>query len=150
MSIHKKQIVDNGQSNVDAAIQIANIISEATERLFKLQTEGASAALAENSKALRALLNVTDSGALLAEWPSLYQAKVQRALEVTRSWLEIVQQTQAEITQLMGKRYSMETQPNLEQFTKAISEGSNAVVTGMQDFFAKAGGHVSGRPAARK
>jgi phasin family protein len=117
MNIHKEQIVDNSRANVDAAIQIANIISESTERLFKLQTEAASAALAENSEALKGLLNVTDSGALLAEWPSLYQAKVQRAMGVTRSWMEIVSQTQADITQLMGKRFSMGPQLNLEQFT---------------------------------
>ena len=149
MHSHKEQIVDSGRANVDAAIQIAKIISEATERLFKLQAEAASVALAENSKALTALVNTPHSTPLLTELPSLYQANVQRALDVTRSWLEIVPQTQAEIAQLMGERfaaYSKGTQPNLDQFTRAINEGSNAVVTGMQDFIAKA----SGRQAARK
>jgi phasin family protein len=158
MSTHKEQIVDNSRANVDAAIQIANIISESTERLFKLQTEAASAALAENSKALKGLLNVTDSSALLAEWPSLYQAKVQRAMGVTRSWLEIVSQTQAEITQLMGKRYSMGTQPNLEHFTNdnffaAIRRPLIKRARGNDrdaGFPRNASGQVSGRKAARK
>ena len=155
MHSHKEQIVDSGRANVDAAIQIANIISKATGRLFKLQTEAASVALAENSKALKALMNAPYSTALLTEWPSLYQANVQRDLDVTRSWFEIVPQAQAEIAQLMGQRfaaYSKGTQPNLDQFTKAINEASNAVLTGVQDFLAKANGngHVKGHKAAGK
>lgn len=152
MQSQKEQMIESGRATVDAAIQIAKIISEATERLFKLQAEAASVALAENSKALKALLNSPHSTPLLTEWPSFYEVNVQRALKITRSWLEIVPQTQAEIAQLMGDRfaaYSKGTQPNLDQFTKAISEGSNAVVTGMQDFIAKASGQVSGNQAAR-
>ena len=93
-------IVEGRQPNFEMALRIVIVMAEANERLFKVQSEAANLAFAENSKHLKALqnsLNTKDSGALLAEWTNLYQANMRRVLDVTRSCFEIVPQTQAEI-----------------------------------------------------
>jgi len=134
---------DGRQANWETALRIATVMAEANERLFKLQSEAANAAFAENSKHLRALLNTRntkDSGALLAEWTNLYQANMRRGLEVTRSCFEIMPQTQAEIAKLVGEPFASgnkETQQYLDQFTKAISDGRDAATATVKDVLAK-------------
>lgn len=152
MSTHKA-VTDSSQANTDAALRIAKIIAEANERLFQLQSNAAAAALAQNTKVLSAALNVTDAGALLTNWPNLYQANVQALLENTRSAFEIVSKTQAEVAQLMGERFAASSSGiplnllNLEQFTKAINQGRDAAMAGMQSILAKTGAHVGGEAA---
>lgn len=152
----QNEIADSGRANVDAALRIANIIVQANERLFHLQSDATTAAFAQNSKVLRAALNVTDVGALLADWQSLYQANVAKVLEVTRGAFEIVSRTQAEVAQLVGERYAASNKGiplnfvNLEQFTKAINEGRDAAMAGMQTILAKAGGNAGGEAAKRQ
>jgi phasin family protein len=152
----QNEIADSSRANVDAALRIANIIAQANERLFHLQSNAVTAAFAQNAKVLGAVLNVTAAGALLAEWPNLYQANVSKLLEITRGAFEIVSETQAEVAQLMGERYAASSKGiplnvlNLDQFAKAINEGRDAAMAGMQNIFAKAGGHVGGEAAKRQ
>jgi len=149
MSTHKqhsstKQTDDRHQVNWETALRIATVMAEANERLFKIQSEAANAAFAENSKHLRALLNTwgtKDSGALLTEWTNLYQANMRRGLEVTRSCFEIMPQTQTEIAKLVGEPFASgnkETQQYLDQFTKAISDGRDAAAATVKNFLATA------------
>ena len=148
--------VDGGQAKLETALRITTVIVEANQRLFKLQSEAANAAFAENSKHLKALLNALnskDSGALLAEWTDLYQANMRRVLDVTRSCFEIVPQTQAEIAQLVGEPFASankETQQYLDQFTKAISDGRDAAAASVKDFLAKAIASASATQPAKK
>lgn len=135
---------DGQQANLETALQIAAVIAEANQRLFKVQSEATNAAFVENSKHLKALLstmNTKDSGALLAEWTNLYTANMRRVLDVTRSCFEIVPQTQAEIAKLVGEPFASankETQQYLDQFTKAISDGRDAAAASVKDFLAQA------------
>jgi phasin family protein len=132
---------DGGQAKFHTALRIATVIVEANQRLFKLQSEAANAAFAENSKHLMNSLSAKDSGALLGEWASLYEANTRRVLDVTRSYFEIVPQTQAEIANLMGGPFASannETQQYLDQFTKAISDGRDAAAASVKEFLAKA------------
>ncbi len=137
-------IVEGRQPNFEMALRIATVMAEANERLFKVQSEAANLAFAENSKHLKALqnsLNTKDSGALLAEWTNLYQANMRRVLDVTRSCFEIVPQTQAEIAKLVGEPFASankETQKYLDQFTKAISDGRDAATASVKNFLAQA------------
>src|ERR1700737_1551381 len=145
---------DGRQANLETALRIATVMAEANERLFKVQSEAANVAFAENSKHLKALLNslnTKDSGALLAEWTNLYQANMRRVLDVTRSCFEIVPQTQAQIAKLVGEPFASankETQKYLDQFTKAISDGRDAAAASVKDFLAKA--IASATQAAKK
>jgi phasin family protein len=79
-------------------------MAQASARLFKLQSEAANAAFAENSEHLTTLLstlNATDSAALLAEWTRLYQANVGRLLDISRRCFDIVPQTQNELANIV-------------------------------------------------
>jgi hypothetical protein len=161
MSSHNQyspaQKTDDGRhANLETALRIATVIAEANERLFKVQTEAANVAFAENSKHLKALLNTAntkDSGTLLAEWTNLYQASMQRGLDVTRSCFEIVPQTRAEIAKLVGEPFTSankETQQYLDQFTKAIGDGRDAAAASVKDFLAKAIASASAKQPAKK
>jgi phasin family protein len=148
--------VDGQQANLQTALRIATVMADANERLFNLQSEAARVAFAENSKHLKGLLNTVntkDSGALLAEWTGLYQANMQRVMDVTRSCFEIVPQTQAEIANLLGEPFASankETQRYLDQFTKAISDGRDAAAASVKDFLAKATASANATHPAKK
>lgn len=149
----KQETIPGRQAYLDTALRIATIIAEANERLFKLQSDAANAAFAENSKHLKALLNTTDSAAALAEWAGLYQMNMRRVLDVTRACFEIVPQTQAEMAKWVGEpfaSYNKETQQYLDQFTKAVTDGRDTAAAAVNDFLAKAMQSVSVRPAAKK
>ena len=145
--------VDGGQANFETALRIATVIVEASQRLFKLQSEAANAAFAENSKHLMSSLSTKDSGALLGEWAGLYEANTRRMLDVTRSCFEIMPQTQAEIANLMGGPFASankETQQYLDQFTKAMSDGRDAAAASVKEFLAKAVARLASPIPGRK
>jgi hypothetical protein len=135
---------ESRQADVETALRIATVMAEANERLFKVQSEAANAAFAENSKHFKALLNTLntkDSGALLTEWTNLYQANMRRILDVTRRCFEIVPQSDAEVAKIVGDPFVLankDTQRYLDQFTKAINEGRDAAAASVKEFLAKA------------
>ena len=148
-----RQTPEVRQVNFETALRIATIMAEANEHLFKLQSEAASAAFAENAKHLRALLNTKDSSAVIVEWAGRYQANMRRILEVTRTCFEIVPRTQAEMAKLVGAPfapYNKETQQYLDQFTTAIADGRDAAAVAVKDVLAKAMATVSGNKLAKK
>jgi len=148
-----QQAADSRQSNMEKALRIATIMAEANEHLFKLQSEAANAAFAENAKHLKALLNVRDYDALVAEWAGRYQANVRRILELTRTCFDIVPKTQAEMAKLVGERfapYNKETQRYLDEFTTAITDGRDAAASAVKDVLAKAMASVDGNKPAKK
>jgi phasin family protein len=133
---YSQQIVDGTQANIDTASRIAALMTEATERLLRLQTEAANAAFIENSRNVQALLNKTDSAAALMEWPSLYQANMRRISEVTRNCFEIVSQTQIKVARLMAQyfgAYNEAARQNLSELTTVVNEERDAVVAGVRD-----------------
>ena len=135
-----QQAADSRQANMETALRIATIMAEANEHLFKLQSEAANAAFTENAKQLRALLNVRDSSALVAEWAGRYQANVRRILELTRTCFEIVAKTQAEMAKLVGEPfepYNKEMQQQLDEFMTAITDERDAAAVAVEDVLAK-------------
>jgi phasin family protein len=158
MSIHTQHIphpsaVAARDVNVDKVLRMAIVMAEANERLFKLQSDAANAAFAENAKYLKSLLTTKDSGALLADWATLYQANVRRVLEVSRIGFEIVPQTQAKMADLMGEpfsKYTKETQQYLEQYVKAIADGRDSAATAVKRFLAKTIASAGGQQEPKK
>jgi glycyl-tRNA synthetase beta subunit len=133
--------VAGSQAISDTAARIAAVMTEANERLFQLQTDAAYAAFAENSKHIQALLeNSTrvrslldnkESAAALVQWPSLYQENAKRMVQVTRSWFDIVSQTQVEMAKLLGEpfvRSNSEAQQYFDHFTRAITDWHESAV----------------------
>lgn len=146
MSSHTDQIA----LSTDTAFRFVTIITDANKRLVQLQTDAMTLAFAETSKNLKGLMNPGDSAALLAEWPRFYQANVQRIMEVTRNWVGIMSQTQAEMAQLMATLApgSKGMQQYLDQFTKAMNDGRDAALAGVKDVLTKAGEDQAARKVA--
>jgi len=148
-----QQATDSRQANLEKALRIATVMAEANEHLFKLQSEAANAAFTENAKQLKALLNVRESPALIAEWAGRYQANVRRILELTRTCFEIVAKTQAEMAKLVGEPfepYNKEMQQQLDEFMTAITDERDAAAVAVEDVLAKAMTSVSGNNPAKK
>lgn len=147
----------------DTAARIAAIMTEANERLFQLQTDAAYAAFAENSKHIqtllenstrvRSLLDTKESAAALAQWPSLYQENAKRMVQVTRSWFDIVSQTQAEMAKLLGEplvRSNPEAQQYFDHFTKAITEWHETATGQVKGVLGMTGMSTDQEPSAKK
>ena len=139
--------------NVEKTLQMAVVMAEANVRLFKLQSDAANAAFAENAKHLKSLLATKDSGALLTEWASLYQANMRRVLEVSRVGFEIVPETQARMAAVMGEpfnTYTKETQKYLDQYVKAIADERDTAAGKVKHFLAQTMASVSGQQEPKK
>jgi phasin family protein len=139
--------------NVDKALRMAIVMAEANERLFKLQSDAANTAFAENAKYLKSMLTTKDSNSLLAECAALYQANVSRVLDVSRIGFEIVPETQAKMADLMGEpfnKYTKETQQCLEQYVKAIADGRDTAATAVKQFLAKTIASAGGQRDSKK
>jgi phasin family protein len=140
-------------ANVDKALRMAVVMAEANERLFKLQSDAANAAVAENAKYLKSMLTTRDSSSLLAEWAALYQANVRRVLDVSRIGFEIVPETQAKMADLMGEpfnKYTKETQQYMEQYVKAIADGRDTAAAAVKQFLDKTIASVGGQRDSNK
>jgi phasin family protein len=136
----KPTTLDVRQPIMDTAMRIAQIMTDANSRLSRLQSEAATAAFADTSKHINALLNTAKSPTAISEWPSLYQENAQKMVDMTRGWFEILSQTQAELSKLLGKPFTsnnVEAQNYLNQFTRAITDAHHAAEDHMKDFLAK-------------
>ena len=139
--------------NVQKTIRMAIVMAEANERLFKLQSDAANAAFSENARHLKALLTTEDSGTLLTEWASLYQANMRRILDISRTGFEIVPETQAKMADLMGEpfsTYARETQKYMEQYVKAVAHGCDAAAAAVKQFLAQTVASVIGEQDRKK
>ena len=156
MSTHTQQLpnattVAGLDANVEKTLRMAIVMAEANERLFKLQSDAANAAFAENAKHLKSLLTTKDSGSLLTEWADLYQSNVRRVLDVSRIGFEIVPETRAKMAAVMGEpfnTYTKETQKYLDQYVKAIADGRNKAASEVKQFLAQTIASVSGQQAS--
>jgi hypothetical protein len=136
---------------INTTLQVGEIVTQANERLFELHVEAAKAAYMQNSKAM-VLITQEPAGAL-AQWPSLFQENAQRMMDVTRSWFEIVAQTQAELTKVLGHpfaSYNAETKNYFDQFMKAVAQGPQAAASQMKEFLAKTTGDDDERKPVKK
>jgi len=158
MSTHTQHLpnantVGGHDANVEKTLRMAIVMAEANERLFKLQSDAANAAFAENAKHLKSLLTTKDSSSLLAEWADLYQSNMRRILDVSRIGFEIVPETQAKMAAVMGepfKTYTRETQKYLDQYVKVIADGRDTAADKVKQFLAQTMASVSGQQAAKK
>ena len=140
-------------ANVEKTLRMAIVLAEANERLFKLQSDAANAAFAENARHLKSLLTTKDSGSLLTEWAGLYQANMRRVLDVSRVGFEIVPETRAKMAAVMGEpfnTYTKETQKYLDQYVKAIADGRDTAAAKVKQFLAQTMASVSGPQVPKK
>ena len=140
-AIPKATAAADPKAAINTPLQVGVIVTQANERLFELHVEAAKAAYVENSKAM--LLMTQEPAAALTQWPSLFQENAQRMMDVTRNWFEIMAQTQAELTKLLGHpfaSYNAETKSYFDQFMKAVAQGPEAAATQMKEFLAQTTG----------
>ncbi|MGH8636181.1 MAG: phasin family protein [Burkholderiales bacterium] len=121
-----------GKSSIEAALSVANITLQSTERLIDLNLKTAKEALDEslrNAKALTEAKNVQDVVALQS---SAAQPGIDKALAYSRSVYEVATQAQTELNKLVEARL---TQVN-EELIAALDKAAKAAPAGSEPAFA--------------
>ena len=121
-----------GKSSIEAALSLANITLQSTERLLDLNLKTTKEALDEslrNAKALTEAKNVQDFVALQS---SSAQPGIDKALAYSRSVYEVATQAQGELHKLVEARIS---QVN-EELISALDKAAQSAPAGSAPAFA--------------
>jgi phasin family protein len=127
-----ERLLQLGTSSIEAALGVANITLQSTERLLDLNLKTAKAALDEslrNAKALTEAKNVQDVVALQS---SAAQPGIDKALAYSRSVYEVATQAQTELAKLVEAR---RMQVN-EELIAALDKAAKAAPAGSEPAFA--------------
>jgi phasin family protein len=121
-----------GTSSIEAALTVANITLQSTERLLDLNLKTAKEALDEslrNAKALTEAKNVQDFVALQS---NAAQPGIDKALAYSRGVYEVATQAQSELNKLVEARIA---QVN-EQLIAALEKAAKSAPAGSEPAFA--------------
>jgi phasin family protein len=126
------RLVQLSKSSIEAALTVANITLQSTERLLDLNLKAAKETLDEslrNAKALSEAKNVQDFVALQS---GAAQPGIDKALAYSRSLYEVASQAQGELSKLVEARRA---QVN-EELMAALDKAAKAAPAGAEPAFA--------------
>jgi phasin family protein len=109
------QLSEMNKGNVETTLRFAKIYMSSAEKLLKLQLDAAKAALEENARNARALMEVKDPQQAVSVRTKLAEASMESAMSFSRNVYEVASQTQQEITALLEER--------LSDFNKSMAGG---------------------------
>ena len=119
-----------GKSTLDTAMKLNTYTVSLTERLIKLQVDFVNELVNESSESFQASSNKPGNASLLEYWQNLYQANLEKSVELGRRYTAELSKAQSEIAQLVGEltsTFNKDAFKNLEEFTKtAIEESEKA------------------------
>ncbi|MPZ42602.1 MAG: phasin family protein [Betaproteobacteria bacterium] len=121
-----------GKSSMEAALSVANITLQSTERLIDLNLKTAKAALDESLRKAKALTEAKNVQDLVALQSSDAQPGIDKALAYSRSVYEVATQAQTELNKLVEARL---TQVN-EELIAALDKAAKAAPAGSEPAFA--------------
>jgi len=99
-----EQLVQFSKASLEAALSIANITIQSTERLMDLQMKTAKDALDQSMKSAKALTDVKSVQDLVALQSSAAQPNMEKALAYSRSLYEVASDAQVRIGKLVETR----------------------------------------------
>lgn len=114
--------------NLDTARQYATMSVEGAERLLQLPIEAAREFFVKGSDQFTTTWRETSFSKALADWPTVYQDNVQKANDVTRTYLETVAQAQAEFARLLQEQAALAN----KNFVEGVQALANATSAGSE------------------
>jgi len=115
-----EQFVQFGKSSLEAALSLANITLQSTERLVGLQLKTAKEALDESIKSAKALSDVKNVQDFLSIQSTTAQPSLEKAVAYSRSLYEVAAETQTQITKVIEDRFSKVSGELVAAMDKAV------------------------------
>lgn len=136
-----QQLVQLGKSNIEAALTLATLTLQTTEKLIDLQLRSARDALDHGAKSAKALAEAKSVQDLLSLQASTAQPGIEKMLAYSRSLYEVATDTQTQVTRIVGSRVA-EVSDGLmaavEQAAKTAPTGSESAVSALKSAIAAA------------
>lgn len=99
--------VEFARANIDMLKKIAIELTEASQRHQILRIEAVRAALSENAKRYKSVLNdVSDTAALFEKWSTPLQTRMQKFTEMGHDWIEVTSHAFAGMGEAIGQSFS--------------------------------------------
>jgi phasin family protein len=121
-----------GKSSIEAALTVANITLQSTERLLDLQLKTAKEALVDSMRSARALSEAKNVQEMVALQSTAAQPGIDKAIAYSRSLYEVASQAQTELNKLVEAQMA---QVN-EEFLAALDKAAKAAPAGSEPAFA--------------
>src|SRR5512134_3620834 len=129
MNVAPEKLVALNKANVEAAVSVANIYIDGTERLIEVQLTAAKAAVADAAKNAKIIGNIKDAQGLTSLQSDLVTPGIEKFVSFSRSVYEIAAQTQSELAHVVEERladYNKSVIATLEQVVKSAPSGVGA------------------------
>jgi len=123
------------KANLDAARQYALISAEGAERMLHLPIEATREFLVKGSDQLPTMWLETSLSQALADWPALYQDNMQKAMDVTGTYLKTVTKAQSELARFIQEQAALTNQSFVEgvrALAGAASAGSEITASAIR------------------
>jgi phasin family protein len=127
-----EHLMQLGKSSIEAALSVANITLQSTERLLDLNLKTAKAALDESLRNAKALTEAKNVQELVALQSSAAQPGIDKALAYSRGVYEVASQAQSELAKLVEARRA---QVN-EELIAALDRAAKTAPAGSEPAFA--------------
>lgn len=126
------RIMQLSKAGFEAALNVANITLQSTERLLDLNLKTAKEALDESLRSAKALTEVRNVQDLVALQSNVAQPNIDKALAYSRELYEVASQAQGEISKLVEAQIA---QLN-EEMLAALDKAAKAAPAGSEPAFA--------------
>jgi phasin family protein len=136
-----EQFMQFGKSSLEAALSLANITLQSTERLVSLQMKTVKDALDESIKSAKALSDVKNVQDLMSLQSTTAQPSLEKAVAYSKSVYEVAADTQSQINKVMEDRMakvSGEIVAAIDNAVKTAPAGSEAAVAAFKSAVAAA------------
>lgn len=121
--------------NYEAALRIAQITLDSTERLMKYNLDLSKQSLEENVRFARELSTTTDPQEVANRFKKLAGEALEKAVEGARGYYELLSQTQNEVTQLAEENmsgFNKSLISQVETMAKSAPAGSDVAVNAVK------------------
>ena len=126
------QFMQIGKSSIEAALTVANITLQSTERLLDLNLKTAKEALDESMRSAKALSEAKNVQDIVALQSTAAQPGIDKAIAYSRSLYEVASQAQTELNKLVEAQMA---QVN-EEFMAALDKAAKSAPAGSEPAFA--------------
>jgi len=136
-----EQFMQLGKSSVEAALSLATITLQSTERLVGLQMKTAKEALDESIKTAKALTDVKNVQELLSFQSTAAQPSMDKVVAYSRSLYEVAAETQTQISKVFEERMSKvsgELVAAMDKAVKTAPAGSETAIAAFKSAVAAA------------
>lgn len=136
-----EQFMQFGKSSLEAALSLANITLQGTERLVGLQLKTAKEALDESIRSAKALSDIKNVQELMSLQSTATQPNMEKVMAYSRSVYEVASDTQTKINKVLEDRMSKvggELVAAVDKAVKTAPAGSETAVAAFKSAVAAA------------